>query len=65
MAPNSQLASLNDLIDKNLKRGRELFYADLEFGTETGIDEAGCVDWSEGASRADEDTATKRNCNQN
>ena len=39
----SQLPSLNELIDRNLKRGRELFYKDLEFGTETGIDEAGWV----------------------
>ncbi|TIB13924.1 hypothetical protein E3P92_02128 [Wallemia ichthyophaga] len=43
MAASSQLPSLNELINKNLKRGRELFYADLDLdlSAETGVNEAG------------------------
>lgn len=45
MAASSQLPSLNELINKNLKRGRELFYADLDLdlSAETGVNEAGWV----------------------
>ncbi|TIC66067.1 WD40 repeat-like protein [Wallemia mellicola] len=38
------LPTLEEVIDKNLKRGRELFYKDLEFSLESGVDESAYVE---------------------
>lgn len=38
------LPTLEEVIDKNLKRGRELFYKDLEFSLEIGVDESAYVE---------------------